>query len=204
MKSRRGSTSSPISIEKTLVREGGVLDGDLHEHAVLRVHRRLPELLGVHLAEALEAAHLDALLREVDDRVPRLVERGGGAGLLAERDGERRRADDLEQPRIRLLEPGVHRRREQRRRKLDVRGRVRLPLDELDAEDAVGGAVRQQDVVDARGPQRILVVTERRQEALDILERRRGDARRGDARRRTRPRSRRDRHADATSSRRAR
>src|SRR3954451_4517648 len=34
---------------------GGVVEGDLAEDAVLLVHRRDAQLLGVHLAEALEA-----------------------------------------------------------------------------------------------------------------------------------------------------
>src|SRR3954468_23270471 len=42
-----------------LVRGGGVVQRDLQEHPVGRVHRGLPQLLGVHLAEALVA--LDAL-----------------------------------------------------------------------------------------------------------------------------------------------
>src|SRR6187200_2641209 len=37
-----------------LVREGGVLQVDPQERPRLRVHRRLPELVGVHLAEPLE------------------------------------------------------------------------------------------------------------------------------------------------------
>src|SRR3954452_24687631 len=43
-----------------LVRGGGVVQGDPQQHPVARVHRRLPQLLGVHLAQALVA--LDALL----------------------------------------------------------------------------------------------------------------------------------------------
>ena len=83
MKSRRGSTWSPISIEKTWSAVGGVLDVDPDEHAIRRVHRRVPELLGVHLAEALEAADLDALLREVESAVAELARTYRRRRLLA-------------------------------------------------------------------------------------------------------------------------
>src|SRR5215210_7946182 len=62
-----------------VVGRGGVLEGDLPEDARLRVHRGLPQLAGVHLAEPLEpldhlvldlATTLDAGL---DDRVALLV-----------------------------------------------------------------------------------------------------------------------------------
>src|SRR3954471_13742402 len=42
------------------LRLGCVLDGDLLQRAGLRVHRRLAQLLGVHLAEALEPVEADA------------------------------------------------------------------------------------------------------------------------------------------------
>src|SRR5215212_207933 len=69
-----------------LVRGGGVVQRDLQEHPVRRVHRGLPQLLGVHLAEALVA--LDALF------LGQLLARGA-AGLdeavaLAVRVGELR------------------------------------------------------------------------------------------------------------------
>ena len=54
MKSRRGSTRSPISVENSC-RPRGVLDADLEQRAPRRVHRGLPQLLGVHLAQALVA-----------------------------------------------------------------------------------------------------------------------------------------------------
>ena len=55
MKSLRGATFSPMSIVKISSASRGVLDVDPQERPRLRVHRRLPELVGVHLAEALEA-----------------------------------------------------------------------------------------------------------------------------------------------------
>ena len=50
-------------------------DGDLKQSAGLRVHRGLPELVGVHLAEALEALQPDALLGDAQDRVTQGLER---------------------------------------------------------------------------------------------------------------------------------
>ncbi len=47
-----------------LVGLGGVLDVDPQQRPRLRVHRRLPELVGVHLAEALEA--LDGQVLDLD------------------------------------------------------------------------------------------------------------------------------------------
>src|SRR5688572_29369619 len=47
--------------DEDLVGEDGVVDGDLQQRARLRVHRGLPELLRVHLAETLVALHRDAL-----------------------------------------------------------------------------------------------------------------------------------------------
>src|SRR6185312_17273569 len=54
-----------------------VLDRDLLERARLRVHRGLAQLLGVHLAEALEAVEADAglLADHVEDRVAQRLER---------------------------------------------------------------------------------------------------------------------------------
>src|SRR5664280_1551137 len=59
-----------------LVGLGRVLDPDLEEAAALRVHRRGPELLGVHLAEALVALDREpvtgALVHPADEIVHRL------------------------------------------------------------------------------------------------------------------------------------
>src|SRR2546422_207854 len=79
-----------------------VLDLDTDEHPVERVHRRLGELLGVHLAEPLEAADLDPFLRELERLLAKLGEACDVPRLLAEREVERRAADDLDQPAVRL------------------------------------------------------------------------------------------------------
>src|SRR3954449_12109079 len=56
---------------------GRVLDRDLLERPGLRVHRRLAQLLGVHLAEALEAVETDArlLADDLEDLVAQRLER---------------------------------------------------------------------------------------------------------------------------------
>src|SRR2546421_12743085 len=78
-----------------------VLDVDPDEHPVRRVHRRLAELIGVHLAEALEAAHLHTLLGELEREVTEGLEAQRNRALLAEDELERRRSDDLGEPRVR-------------------------------------------------------------------------------------------------------
>src|SRR5215207_8950912 len=50
-----------------LVGRLGVLEVDLLEDAGLRAHRRLAQLLGIHLAEPLEAVDLDPLARQHED-----------------------------------------------------------------------------------------------------------------------------------------
>src|SRR5204863_9430820 len=50
-----------------LVGLGGVVDLDPQEHPRLGVHRRVPELVGVHLAEALEPLDAQVLDRELLD-----------------------------------------------------------------------------------------------------------------------------------------
>src|ERR687898_2167681 len=70
-----------------------VLDLDTDEQPPLRIHRRLPELVLVHLAETLEAGELDALLRQVERLVAQRLVRLGGPGLLVVRDREGRQAD---------------------------------------------------------------------------------------------------------------
>src|SRR3954471_22640161 len=55
------------------IRRRGVLDVDPDQQAPRRIHRRLPELQLVHLAETLEAAELDALLRKLEGEVPQLL-----------------------------------------------------------------------------------------------------------------------------------
>src|SRR5947209_1838967 len=46
------------------VRGGGILDCDLLQNSSLGVHRRLPQLLGVHLPETLVSLERDALVPE--------------------------------------------------------------------------------------------------------------------------------------------
>src|SRR5919198_5145073 len=79
-----------------LVGERGVLAVDAQERAGLRVHRRLPELVRVHLAESLEALHGEALdVHLLDDSIPLLL----GlriAGLLARADPVERRLGDVQ------------------------------------------------------------------------------------------------------------
>ena len=58
---------------KTLVGRDGVLDRDLEEGPVLGVHRRLPELFGGHLAQALVALDGDALLALLVEEVEELA-----------------------------------------------------------------------------------------------------------------------------------
>ena len=87
MKSLRGSTFSPMSFVKIVVGLAGVVDLDPQERPRLRVHRRLPELVGVHLAEALEALDGEVLaVHLLDDPVALLL----GLGVLGDLAGARR------------------------------------------------------------------------------------------------------------------
>src|SRR6476646_11912898 len=70
-----------------------LLDLDLDQQALGGIHGRLPELLGVHLAEALEPRDLDALLRGVEDTGTEIAEALRDLSFLADGDRERRRAD---------------------------------------------------------------------------------------------------------------
>src|SRR5436305_3293791 len=72
------------------VRGRSVLDLDPHEHSGRRIHSGLREIFGVHLAEALEARDLDALLRELERIVAQSGERLRGTRLLAERNRDRK------------------------------------------------------------------------------------------------------------------
>ncbi len=120
------------------VGSGRVLDVDADQQALGRVHRRLPELLLVHLAEALEARELQAFLGELERLEPERAERLRVTPLLAGGEQERRRADDLGQLRVGAAQVGVDRRGEQLGRHGDVRRRARLVLDHLDVERALG------------------------------------------------------------------
>src|SRR5438445_6601179 len=61
-------------LREDLVRERRVLDVDADQHPLRRIHRRVAELVGVHLPEALEAAALDAVLGEVETHRAQLLE----------------------------------------------------------------------------------------------------------------------------------
>ena len=91
MNSRRASTSSPMSTREQLVGLGGVVERDLEQQPGLRVHRGLPELGGVHLAETLEPLHavveprVALALRDarLDDRVTLPVASRRSRGVVA-------------------------------------------------------------------------------------------------------------------------
>ena len=69
MKSRRGSTRSPIRVEKVSSAESAWLTRTCSSERDLGVERRFPQLLGVHLAEALVAVDLDAAAAEFHHRL---------------------------------------------------------------------------------------------------------------------------------------
>src|SRR6266540_1834274 len=57
------------------VRRGRVFDVDANQQPARRIHRRLPQLRVVHLAETLETVELDSFLREVERQMPQLLVR---------------------------------------------------------------------------------------------------------------------------------
>src|SRR4051812_3653947 len=91
------------------LRLGRVLDRDLLQRARLRVHRRLAQLLGVHLAQALEAVQADAglLAHHLEDRLAQRLERRGLLGLVAERHRERGHPRRLDERRVHAQEVAV-------------------------------------------------------------------------------------------------
>ena len=93
MNSRRGSTSSPISAREQRVGVGRVVDPDLQQRARVRVERRFPELLGVHLAQALVALHREALAAGGEDRVEQRAAGRRSSRTLSLRRQHRRRRD---------------------------------------------------------------------------------------------------------------
>src|SRR4029077_11792406 len=74
---------------------GDVLDLDLQQHAGLRVHRRLPQLFGVHLAKTLHARGL-GILAELSDGLVAIAFRVAPDDLLALEDLEERRLRHVE------------------------------------------------------------------------------------------------------------
>src|SRR3989441_538842 len=96
-----------------LVGADGILHGDLEQRPRLRIHRRFPELLGVHLAEPLVALEGGAGARPVERHAPQLVQalhRGLGV-VLVQRD--RRALGDRGHLLPLLQQCGVVRRSEQ-------------------------------------------------------------------------------------------
>ena len=92
MKTLRGSTLSPISSVNTA---SARVASSIVTRCRVRlpgIHRRLAELVGVHLAEALEPLHRHPVAGQLEHRPPQLVERVGLAASLAEGDRERRPA----------------------------------------------------------------------------------------------------------------
>ncbi len=72
MNSRRGSTTSPISVVKISSASSAWSTLHLEERADGRIERGLPELLGVHLAETLVALDREALAAERQDRLDQI------------------------------------------------------------------------------------------------------------------------------------
>ena len=92
MNFRRGSTSSPINVEKISSASYGVLDLHLQQRAGVGIHRGLPQLLGVHLSKAFVALDVQALARLRDHVLDRCVQRARFDRFLAVNDDERRLA----------------------------------------------------------------------------------------------------------------
>src|SRR5215218_1477045 len=117
----------------------GVLDRHLLERARLRVHRGLAQLLGVHLAEALEPVQTDPglLAHDIEDRVAQRLERRRLLGLVAERHRERRHAGTLDQRRVHAQEAAVLGRLEQVAGDAMRRRQASLRLDRADAHRRV-------------------------------------------------------------------
>ena len=74
----------------------GVLDTDLQQRARLRVHRRFPELLRVHLTEPFVALHVESLAALREQLGHGGAERRGLAAPLARTDRERLLAGDAQ------------------------------------------------------------------------------------------------------------
>src|SRR5919197_2682863 len=121
-------------LREDLVGERRVLDVDPDQHPLRRIHRRLAELVRVHLAETLEAADLDAFLREVESNRPQLLEGLRRAHLLPRHNTKRGSSYGADEPRVHLPQVSVERRREERGRNGDERRRARLALHHLRLE----------------------------------------------------------------------
>src|SRR3954466_13423002 len=86
---------------------GSVVDAHAGEGAVAGIHGRLAQLVGVHLAEALEALQADALLRDAQHRVAQLLEGERLLHHVRERNRERRRPGQLDELVVHLHERPV-------------------------------------------------------------------------------------------------
>src|SRR3954452_2882778 len=119
------------------VRSVRILDVDPDQQPLRGIHGRVPELVGVHLDEALEARELHADLRRVENVLAQLAERLRDDPLLANGHRVRRQPDDVGQLRVALPHIAVDRRAEQLDRNADRERRARLRLDEADLERIV-------------------------------------------------------------------
>src|SRR3954470_1922805 len=145
-----------------------VLDVDPDEEPPRRVHRRVPELVMVHLAETLVARELDPdLLREVQCALPQLGEARRFEPPLAERERERRRADELDQLAVGAAEVGVDGRGEQLRRDLDGLRSRGLLLDDLDAEPRLAG-LQYRELEAVRRELRDLLLERGRRDGIEL------------------------------------
>src|SRR3954453_9963939 len=114
----------------------GVLDRHLLERARLGVHRRLAQLLGVHLAQALEAVEPDARLpaNHLEHRVAQRLERRRLLRALGEPNPERRNARRLDERPVDAQEVAVLGRLEEVAADAVRRGQPRLRLHRPDAQ----------------------------------------------------------------------
>ena len=85
MNSRRGSTTSPIRVREDLVGGDRILDAHLQQAARFRIHRGVPQLFGIHFAQALEALDRAAFLGLVEQPGLRLGEAADRLRLAAAR-----------------------------------------------------------------------------------------------------------------------
>ena len=96
MNLRRGSTSSPISVEKIRSASTASLDLHLQQGSLFRIHCCFPELARVHLTEPLVALDIQALARLTDDLRNDLAQRRGLHRLFAVDEDERRVTEGTE------------------------------------------------------------------------------------------------------------
>src|SRR4051812_5409947 len=113
-----------------LVSGAGVVDSDDLQRAPLRVHGRVEELVGVHLAEALEALERHPVATDLEDRRAQLLEGERVTVLLAQHDVEGREPGQRVELLVDLHEAPVLGRLEQRTRELVGLGRAGLALDQ--------------------------------------------------------------------------